>query len=68
MNKQYRGSRLPYTFSTLNNENKYTCSGSNCSCKYLVNRTSYDMDQYKYFSQANNTDYQNMFKSFKNKK
>lgn len=67
MNKQYRGSRLPYSFSNLKNETTYACSGSKCTCKYLDNRTQYDKNQFLLYQNPNNTiDYQKeMFKTYK---
>lgn len=67
MNKQYRGSRLPYSFADLKNETAYTCSGSKCTCKYLNNRSQYDKNQFLMYQNPNiSIDYQKeMFKPFK---
>ena len=35
----------------LNNENKYNCNGSSCSCKFLNNRSIYDQQQILKFNQ-----------------
>ena len=66
MNKQFGNRKNTYEFSSLKNETNYACSGSQCTCKYLNNRTCYDVYQHMLYNKINNTDYEkNMFKKTK---
>jgi hypothetical protein len=66
MNKQYNSKKTLYDFSTLKNETNYKCSGSQCTCKYLDNRSEYDKNQYLQYQKLNNINYGvNMYQNFK---
>lgn len=70
MDKQYSSKKNPYyDFANLKTEDDYKCDGTQCTCKYLHNRTSYDANQFIQYQRENDIDYgKNMFISFKNKK
>ena len=69
MDNKYSSKKTNYDFVELKNENNYNCQGSGCSCKYLNNRSPFDIQQITNLNQVlENTDYGKlMFKSFKNK-
>ena len=56
MNTQYISKKTNYDFAVLKNENKYCCSGTCCTCRYLNNRTEFDRKQYL-SAQKNSIDY-----------
>ena len=45
MNNKYMSTKNNYNFSELKPENNYTCQGSCCTCKYLNNRSPFDVNQ-----------------------
>ena len=70
MNNKYMSTKNNYNFSELKTENNYNCQGSCCTCKYLNNRSPFDVNQIVNTDKVlHNTDYEkSMFISFKNKK
>lgn len=70
MDNKYSSKKTNYDFSNLKDENNYNCQGSCCTCKYLNNRSQFDVQQITHSNQVlQNSDYEKgMFLSFKNKK
>jgi len=70
MDNKYSSKKANYDFADLKNENNYNCQGSCCSCKYLNNRSPFDIQQITNSNQVlQNTNYSTIMNtSFKNKK
>ena len=55
MNREDVFNKFPKTiYDNLQDETKYECEGS-CTCKYIKNRTDFDINQFKKFEDGKNT-------------